>query len=415
MTENALAQQYDDRAVVMTERILKNEYGKKRNKRARAYKFTPKQLKVVNEYDRAKKIAGCKPWSRYSYVVWCREFCGGVKKPFEDVTGRDVENYFLALGHLGPVSQARQKRFTKFFFKWFYIDYLEKDLPIWVNKIPSKKVLKKRAPQEMLTGEELQKLYDATRNPMHQTMLRLLAESGLRAKELVSLRVGDISFEGALTTLWADGKTGQGAVYLYHSTPYLMSWLRTHPKRNDPIAPLFYTHKQGDFASLIPLSRSAPNKFIQRLAEKAEITGKRVYAHLFRFTAATRDAETMTDALMRLKYRWSPYSQMPAHYASVHNGRLKEMMMKQYGLLPKEEPEAKPIECPTCHFINEPGERFCTNCYRPITLEVALAEEQRKTGVNKLAAFAMKKGKDLDDLVDMVNDYDEWKKDKLKK
>ncbi len=413
MAENELVEQYDQQAEDKVNRILQNKTGgsddtsNKRNSKAINYKFTPGQLKVVSEFNRFKILASVKAWTRYSYVVWCRQFLAFVDKPFEQVSGRDAEDYLLSLRDKGEVTQFRHRIYLKFFFTWFYENYLKQAIPDWVRKIPRNKPKKKHSPQELLTKDELERLFKEARHPMHQTMLRLLAESGLRRKELLSLRVSDLSFEGALTVLWANGKTGEGAVYLFESTPYLMSWLRTHPFRNDSTAPLFYSI---DKKTKKPkqLGISTPNFIVKEIAKRAGIDSKRVYCHLFRFTAATNDAVSMTDAMMRLKYRWSSYSQMPAHYASLHNGALKDQVMRHHGIIKPEEEKAKPIECPTCHFVNLPGEQFCTNCYRGLNLGAVQEVEERRRVLNMIQAIAFKRKKSvsLDDMAEIIHEIE---------
>ncbi len=413
MSKNAIVEEYDRQAEQMVERILQNKHGlddqsaNKRNTKAIDYSFTPGQVKVVSEFNRFKKLAGVKPWTRYSYVVWCRQFLANVQKPFEKITSRDAEDFLLSLREMSPVTQFRHRTYLKFFFVWFYETYLKQPLPDWVRKIPRNKPQSKRSPQELLSKDELEQLFSVVRAPMHQAMLRLLAESGLRRKELISLRVGDVSFEGPLTTIWANGKTGEGAVYLYESTPYLMSWLRMHPGRKNPEAPVFYMIDKKT-KELTPLSLTTPNKMIKRIAQRSGIDKKRVYCHLFRFTAATNDAVSMSDALMRLKYRWSGYSQMPAHYAALHGTALKDQVMKQYGLVKPEEEKARPIECPTCHFVNQPGEQFCTNCYRGLNLGAVQQVEERRRVLNMIQAIAFKRKKSvsLDDMAEIIHEIE---------
>ncbi len=411
MSKNELVGEYDNQAEIKIERMLQNKQGasdassKKRNSKAIDYTFTPSQLKVVSEFNRFKLLAGVKSWSRYSYIIWCRQFLAFVKKPFEKITEREAQDYLLSLKEMSPSTQFRHRIYLKFFFVWFYESYLKKKLPDWVRKIPRNKPNTKRSPQELLSKDELKKLFTVARHPMHQTILRLLAESGLRRKELISLRVGDISFEGPLTTLWANGKSGEGAVYLFDSTPYLMSWLRTHPFRNDVSSPLFYSidKKTGKPKTL---GISTPNFIVKTLAKRAGIDSKRVYLHLFRFTSATADAISMSDALMRLKYRWSSNSQMPAHYASLHGEALKDEVLRHHGLVKPGEKIEVPIECPTCHFVNKAGERFCSNCYRGITLDAVQEVEDRRKVLDaiQVIAFKRKKTVSIEDLADVVHE-----------
>ncbi len=391
--------------------ILSNERLPKTKKGIIHYKLSPKQRELVREYDRFKKLQGVKLQTRYCYAVFLRQFGQFIGKPFEECTRRNAEDYLLNVQKTSKTNQFRQACCLKYFYVWLYEKHLNAELPKWVKDIQVKKPRIKHAPGDLLTKEEVKRLIEACETPWHAVMIRLLAESGIRRSELVTLRVGDVSFDSQLATVWANGKSGEGAVFLFDCAPYLMNYLRTHPKRKDPSAPLFFSYVgKGEIK---PLGLTTPNKIISRTAKRAGISPtKRVYLHLFRHTAATEDAKVMPDAMMRLKYRWSPYSNMPQHYAAMNSEALKELVMKQNGLKPLEEPKPRATECPVCHYLNEPGERFCTNCYRSITLDAALEVEEKRRVLSALqvAIFKRKKNVSLENLADAFYDLEEKKK-----
>lgn len=72
-----------------------------------------------------------------------------------------------------------------------------------------------------------------------QAILSVLAELGCRVGELVSSRIKDIKPTGDFTRLtFRKGKTGLRTVPLKESIIYLNEWLRVHPYKYDPYAPL---------------------------------------------------------------------------------------------------------------------------------------------------------------------------------
>ncbi|MFP4626388.1 MAG: site-specific integrase, partial [Natronomonas sp.] len=81
---------------------------------------------------------------------------------------------------------------------------------------------------------DIQALLDAARNPRDRAMIAVQFEGGMRSGELQDLEIGDI-FDAEYTTgLHVDGKTGERAVHLVISLPYLNKWLEEHPAPNDP-------------------------------------------------------------------------------------------------------------------------------------------------------------------------------------
>ena len=116
------------------------------------------------------------------FLLWCKD-----KEP-RRVTKQDVKEYLgwlcekgLASSTLNLHQQALKFALEAVLNKRFFIN-----MPY--SKIP------KRLP-EVLTQEEVVRLFNAVQNPKHSLMVRLMYSAGLRVSELVNLRVRDFEFD----------------------------------------------------------------------------------------------------------------------------------------------------------------------------------------------------------------------------
>ncbi|MFC7202819.1 tyrosine-type recombinase/integrase [Haloferax namakaokahaiae] len=86
---------------------------------------------------------------------------------------------------------------------------------------------------------DVQPMLEACQNPRDRALIAVQFEAGCRPYELEALTVGDI-FDGEHATgIHVDGKTGERAVHLIISVPYLQAWLNEHPAPTDADAPLW--------------------------------------------------------------------------------------------------------------------------------------------------------------------------------
>jgi integrase/recombinase XerD len=115
------------------------------------------------------------------FLLWCKD-----KEP-RRITKHDIKGYLdclcekgLAASTLNLHQQALKFALENVLNKRFFIH-----LPY--SKLP------KRLP-EVLTQEEVVRLFKAIENPKHSLMVRLLYSAGLRVSELVNLRVRDFDF-----------------------------------------------------------------------------------------------------------------------------------------------------------------------------------------------------------------------------
>jgi integrase/recombinase XerD len=116
------------------------------------------------------------------FLLWCKD-----KEP-RAITKHDIKAYLddlceknLAASTLNLHQQALKFALMNILNKRFFINLPYSKLP---KSLP-----------EVLTQEEVVKLFDAIQNPRHSLMVRLMYSSGLRVGELVNLRVKDFEFD----------------------------------------------------------------------------------------------------------------------------------------------------------------------------------------------------------------------------
>lgn len=246
---------------------------------------------------------------------------------------REIAVEFLRQLDREGVGERRKKRYMDFFHKldvakidlesldagsvddlFFYIKSLplsdETRLTYWkmtkrlcrwlkIPVDPTYRIKLRDKEPDLLTPEEVMKMFSCCRNFRHRLIIMLLYESGCRIDELLTLRRDAIAFDSDGCVLNVSGKTGNRPVRLIRSAPMLKSYLDmfqdTRPFSMTPQAVL---------------------KVLKEAARKAGIT-KRVYSHLFRHTSATYWARFLTDREMCLRFGWSKTSKQPARYAHL--------------------------------------------------------------------------------------------------
>jgi integrase len=130
----------------------------------------------------------------------------------------------------------------------------------------------------VLSQEELQHFFSVIQNKKHLAMFKTLYGAGLRASELISLRVEDIDSSRMLLRI-REGK-GQKQRYAKLST-HLLEVLREYYKDYRPSEWLFAGRRVGE-----PLNRMTLNRVLAYLILRAALK-KNVTPHTFRHSYAS--------------------------------------------------------------------------------------------------------------------------------
>jgi len=238
-------------------------------------------------------------------------------------------------------------------------------------KRPKPKLTREQLP----TNEEVKKLLNTCADsPRDKAMFSLQLDAGIRAGELLNLRIGNFRTDANGGWIEVDGKTGVRPIRIVKCVPDLVKWINTHPFREQKDYPLWiYLHDSNHFGK--PMNYSGFNYILKKRCRMAEID-KRIYSHLFRHKEATDLAGKLTESESRLRHGWTRSSNMPSLYTHLNQDDLDQKMLEIYGIKsPKVEiPETN--KCPYCNIEYPSDIFFCDMCSRPI--DVATANEMEK-------------------------------------
>jgi len=223
---------------------------------------------------------------------------------------------------------------------------------------------------DLYSKKELDAIWAACMETRDLAMFMLLYEGGLRANELLTLRIEDIRPD---KTLWWVTVIGKGAkprpVPVLHVIPALQRWLEVHPKGEGPVfVSLLRPHKAIQYMGLL-------NR-LDTVLERAGVRRRKRPLHLFRHTRLTELAAMgLTEGEMCALAGWEIGSAQTKVYVHLSGRDLKRSFGRIYGLdVEMEEPALKmeSRKCPRCKKKNPPGARFCSQCSLVLDEEMAL-------------------------------------------
>jgi integrase/recombinase XerD len=164
---------------------------------------------------RLRKLA---PGTQVGYVRAVRKLAGYLRRPPDTATVEDLRNFQLHLVDQGasPITLNATITGLKFFFDVTLdrSELMAKMKPVFVP----------RTLPVVLSREEVSSLIAATKNLKHQTALSIAYGAGLRASEVISLKVGDVD-STRMTLRIQQGKGGKDRYAML--SPVMLERLRT--------------------------------------------------------------------------------------------------------------------------------------------------------------------------------------------
>jgi len=183
------------------------------------------------------------------------------------------EFLMLQLQTKNPATASLISSAIQFFFK-----------EILKQNISFVKPKKNKILPDILTIEEIRKLIEATINPKHKLIIKLLYGTGLRVSEIVNLKKQDINFSESLIKI----NLGKGKKDRFVKLPdSVLEELKNFSRIGDSKF-LFESQRGGKLTS------KTIQLILSKNAKKAGIK-KRVYPHLLRHGFATHLLEQGTD------------------------------------------------------------------------------------------------------------------------
>jgi len=337
----------------------------------------------------------------YKYLERLPQLAILLGKDFRDATKEDIQSLFERMVMEKDYSKntvGGYQILIRRFYQWL-CGYKRKHYPEIVDWISANVHHKKLVrPEDILNGEDLQKLIAAAMNPRDRALIMVLAESGGRISEILTLRIKNISFDSYGAVFVVDGKTGQRIIRIVNSVPYLQAWLRQHPERDNGDSPLWVVLGCSKFISKKDngnkykikfrnnLCYAATRKMLKDCAKRAGIT-KPVNPHNFRHSRATSLAVAgLNSAIMNEIMGWSQNSNMSATYLHISRQQTESVLLnKVYGIKIDEsrfkpDKEILPLVCINCGTKNYSDAKYCSLCNQRIgALSKEDIEKERTT------------------------------------
>jgi integrase len=276
-------------------------------------------------------------------------------------------------------------------------------------------------PADIIRQEDYDILVKHCNTPYEEATLAILFYTGLRISEILELRWKDIVLTPSMGYIRVvDGKTGSRDVPILEAIAPIMKLKQSHPDReNDNALILISLNNKFRYK---PLRYIGVYKMVQRIFERAEYlvreepTREQIKSktqpkikylkkpcnlHWFRHSRATLWASQYTENLLCKLMGWASGSDQPKIYVHLCGTEVKEAFQKMNGLaeVPKKIPEI--ITC-ICGAKNNNSARYCYQCYKPLTIDIAIIDDLRK---REAMNEAFKK---FEEIMQNANDRAEW-------
>ena len=221
----------------------------------------------------------------------------------------------------------------------------------------------------------------AVHNVRDKALLAVAWDSGARAGELLSLRVGDISDGRHGMQLSLDGKQGQRSVTLFVAGGHLSQWLDAHPAGDESTAPLWCNLNNG--RDQISYQRS--NDIIKNAKRKADIDKPVTFTAFRKSSASFLASQGVSQAVLEEHHGWTRGSGVAGRYIAIFDEATDRELARAHGLDVSED-ESDPIatiDCPRCGEPTPQDRSFCMHCHAAIDVEASQVIEKLTTRLDE--------------------------------
>ncbi len=215
------------------------------------------------------KLASMSRRTLKAYLYFNEKFLGFIKKSYLEVSKEDIEYYLASL--TDKDLKKRSISLARSSLRFFYDEVLGKKIVVDI-KAPK---IQKEVP-EVISKEEIFRLFDAAELGRNRLLLKTMYGSGLRVAECVALKRDDLDFEGnEIKVLRGKGDKKRYAKLPLDLVQELKVYLTTHPSE------YIFPGKKGH------LSIRMAQVITGKSAEKAGLAKKHVHCHMLRHAFAT--------------------------------------------------------------------------------------------------------------------------------
>lgn len=235
------------------------------------------QTDFVELFIAAKKIEGCSEKSLKYYKKTIITMLESVNKSIKHIVTDDIRTYltnYQENKNAGKVTIDNIRRILSSFFSWLEDeDYILKSPVRRIHKVKTAKVVK-----DIYSDETLEVMRDNCTTKRDLAMIDLLASSGMRVGELVSLDREDINFNERECVVFGKGSKERLVYFDARTKIHLQNYL---DERSDNNSALFVSLK----APYERLQIGGVETRLRELGKKLNLT--KVHPHKFRRTLAT--------------------------------------------------------------------------------------------------------------------------------
>lgn len=276
---------------------------------------------LLDVFIAAKRIEGCSEKSLKYYDSTVRQMLDGVGKFVREICTDDLRGYLANYQKergSSKVTIDNMRRIFSSFFRWLEDeDYILKSPVRRIHKVKTDKPIK-----ETFSDEGLELLRDACEEIRDLAMVDLLASTGMRVGELVTLNREDMNFHERECVVLGKGGSERVVYFDARTKIHLLNYLDSREDNNPAL-----------FVSLaLPHERLLIGGVETRLREIGKRTDmQKVHPHKFRRTLATRaiDKGMPIEQVQRLLGHVKIDTTM--HYAMVNQANVKNSHRKYIG------------------------------------------------------------------------------------
>jgi len=339
------------------------------SKELRIAKLTTQLIRILSYKDNGRLVFNCN---------------------FNDVSKKEVLNlvsYINRQKNLSEATKGDYRRCIKQFYRWYkdeddkiysadlnvrtkalkFYNYLEKEVSMNYKR-------KQIDPSTVLTEEDIEKVVSkGCRTIKEKALIKFLHETGVRAGELLNLKLKDIEIKKNMGVVYVNGKTGRRAVQFTKSMSYLVGWLEMHPTKDDPSSYLWLTESTNRMHQ--PIKHNGAKKLVDRCFVRAYVN-KKHNLHWFRHSRASLLAPHLPEALLCRYMGWVIGTRQVRTYLHLCPHQLEEAFLRINGLAQEEEDQKNlPQKC-GCGTVNDSFARYCFKCGNPLSVEVAVQDQE---------------------------------------
>jgi len=360
--------------------------------------ITQNDIALIREFVTEKKVSGCIGLARVNKITYTLVHWRRFLPEYSGMSIIDVYNGIEALKNGQstkgkPFAQNTKHDFVRI-LKQFLVWLVENEY----LELPEKKVRRIKVPphnpmtktaSQMLTPEEIQRLYKASYRSYDRAMITFIYEGGLRIGEAAAMKWSDLTFNKNGIVVNVNFKTNiPRYVPIIAGREYIIQWRLDYPGTPEGDAPVFINYRGTRLRNEAAIAQ------LRVIGKRAGIE-KHLTPHLFRHSRITHMVqEGVSESVIKLIMWGSVHSKMLRTYAHLTGQDIERELRRVYCLEDTEEEEKKnksalePHVCPHCHMIMPPAAEYCAICGESLNGNATASEDD-------IQAFVLRHGPEL--------------------